>query len=658
MVDRLVCLSRIPVKTMLGNVCIPWAMCLYFGLVGLVNLVTPISSVNAAPPPDFVLESGKWEQMSIPGDASGLSIESLFADDLPAAQYNADWFIFLWDASTQNYVNPGLAGSIPTGHGFWMIQLTGSPVTLDVPDIDSAPVQMSAACSSSNGCSEISLSAGDTYALNMIGSALPLAHEMESVRVVTDAAGGVCANGCSPSAATELGLVGSSVWQYDSSTGNYRNLASAGELGPWQSAWIVARPELAGSNTRYLFPTSPTVVGQGECLAAPVLPPLEESDPGKTVVQVSTEAQLQNAMANLTANTVILIDPGTYQLSQTLWVRQDNVTIRGNSNRCDAVRLQGMGMENAAGVNSVPHGVWTDADNLKVQNLAIEEVWYHPISIDAAAQAPQVYNVLMLNAGEQFVKVNSPGGAGSGSDNGRVEYSVMKYTDGPPRTDHGGGIGYTQGVDIHRGTNWLVSNNRFENFHTPDDADHLWSPVVHAWNFASDTVIENNVFIDVDRAISLGLNSRANDHTGGIVRNNTVVQRENLFSAARRANADAPIIIWSSPNAQVLHNTVLTNDNSPYAIQLRFDSNGTIVRNNLIDHPVHDRSNNQFVAENNVLFDDPSIFVDAANGDLHLANEVSGITDAVPTLEAVPRDIDGQSRNSGITDAGADQYSP
>jgi len=297
-----------------------------------------------------------------------------------------------------------------------------------------------------------------------------------------------------------------------------------------------------------------------------------------------------------------------------------------------------------------------ETDNLKVQNLSIEEVWYHPVQIDALAQAPQIYNVLMLNAGEQFVKVSAPSGNGRGSDNGRVEYSVMKFTNGPSLVDHGSGIGYTQGVDIHRGSNWLISNNRFENFHTPDNAAYLWNPVVHAWNSASNTVVENNVFIDVDRAISLGLSNRANDHSGGVVRNNMVMLRENLFSASRSANADAPIIIWSSPNAQVLHNTVLTNGNSPFSIQLRFDSNGTVIRNNLIDKPIHDRSGNQFIAADNVLYNDPSIFVDALNGDLHLASENAGITAAVPTLEAANQDIDSQNRRSGLTDAGADEY--
>jgi len=592
-----------------------FVLCCQFALAG---------GLSAAPPPTFTLASDTWEQMAIPGDSTGLSIESLFADDLPAAQYGSAWYIYVWDANAGRFVNPGLSGSIPTGHGFWMRQTTGSPVTLDVPDIGRPPVENSAACSSASGCSSVPLTSSTIDAWNMIGSASSLSQDANTIRLVTDAAGG-------------------SMWQYDSSNGTYRNIAETGSLGPWQSAWVVAKAELRGAQANYLFAASPS--------------DSPSDDPGKAVVQVSTEAQLQDAMSNLAANTVLLIDPGTYRLSRTLWVKQDNVTIRGNSNRCDAVRLIGMGMENRAGVDSVPHGIWTNADNLKVQNLSISEVWYHPIAIDPLAQSPQIYNVLMLNAGEQFVKVSSPRGDGGGSDNGRVEYSVMKYTDGPPRLDHGGGgTGYTQGVDIHRGANWLVSNNHFENFHTPDDADNLWNPVVLAWNYARDTVIENNVFIDVDRAIALGLNSRANDHTGGIVRNNTVVLRENLFSASRRASADAPIIIWSSPNAQVLHNTVLTNNNSPFSIQLRFDSNGSVIRNNLIDKPVHDRSGNQFVATDNVLFNDASIFVDAINGDLHLDSDYSGITDAVPTLDAVPLDIDAQARSTGITDAGADEY--
>ncbi len=315
-------------------------------------------------------------------------------------------------------------------------------------------------------------------------------------------------------------------------------------------------------------------------------------------------------------------------------------------------------MDNAAGADAVPHGIYTDADFLKVQNLTIENVYYHAIAIQAEAAAPQIYNVAMLDTGQQFVKAS--GSDGKGSNNGRLEYSVMKYTNGSPVTDHGPGIGYTQGISLHGGDNWIIKNNRFENINTPDTADYLWNPAVLVWDVSRNTVVENNLFIDVDRAIAFGLWARADgqsDHSGGIIRNNMIVMRENLFSQGRKDNADAPIIVWSSPDTQVLHNTILTNGNTPYAIELRFDSNGAILSNNLIDAPIRDRSTNTYVEANNVLFDDPSIFHNPEDGDLHLVSEVEGITSAITPLENVALDIDGEVRSVTLTDAGADAFS-
>ena len=60
-------------------------------------------------------------------------------------------------------------------------------------------------------------------------------------------------------------------------------------------------------------------------------------------------------------------------------------------------------------------------------------------------------------------------------NNGVVEYTIMEYTHGAPTSDHGGGIGYTNGVDVHGGKNWVIRNNLFKNFHTPDSADFLWN---------------------------------------------------------------------------------------------------------------------------------------------------------------------------------------
>ena len=60
-------------------------------------------------------------------------------------------------------------------------------------------------------------------------------------------------------------------------------------------------------------------------------------------------------------------------------------------------------------------------------------------------------------------------------EEGEVFYGVFHYSEAPPSTDHGGGTGYTNGIDVHVGAGWQIGQNYFGNFHTPDDADHLWN---------------------------------------------------------------------------------------------------------------------------------------------------------------------------------------
>jgi hypothetical protein len=391
----------------------------------------------------------------------------------------------------------------------------------------------------------------------------------------------------------------------------------------------------------------------GECLPAPPLADVSVTDPGKQVVRVSNETELQAAMQTLSANTVLLLAPGTYELSRTLWVSVDDVTIRGDSTRCDEVIVAGKGMENPAGKDDVPHGVWSDRRNLKVQNLTIQEVYFHAITVNGGGYAPEIYNVRLLDAGEQFIKIN-PIGYGEGVDDGVVDYAVIKYTDAAPTADHGGGTGYTQGVDIHAGKGWTISNSRFENLHTPDSADHLWGPAVLAWNGAANTTVDGNVFVDVNRAIAFGLDgSRANDHSGGIIRNNMIVMSPGLFSDSRVAQSDAPIIVWGSPGTKVLHNTVVAQGNMAKSIELRFHSDGAEIRNNLVDAPITDRDNSNYVDAGNVSVEDTSMFRNPAIGDLHLTARAEVFSTTAHGDAAY--DFDGQQR-SEATDAGADEF--
>jgi len=397
------------------------------------------------------------------------------------------------------------------------------------------------------------------------------------------------------------------------------------------------------------FSCLPVAHARVECRDAPRLPPPEEP-----VVRVSSNAELLQAMGSVEVGTTILVAPGDYQLSSTLYVRKDNVTLRGESPNCDDVRLIGKGMENGS-FGDVPHGIWTDASGLVVQNLSISDVYYHGIIFNPGAESPVIYNVRLENTGQQFVKAN-PTSFSDGVDGGVVEYSIFEYTQGPPRTDHGGGTGYTNGVDVHGGNGWLIRNNVFSGFHTPDASQNLWNPAILMWNGASNTIAEKNIFINVDRAIAFGLVDRADDHSGGIIRNNMIFYSPGLYSDGRRVESDGAIIVWDSPDTKVYHNTVLANGNLNRSIEFRFNTAGAEAVNNLLDASIGQRNGATLVSNGNDFSARMELFVNPLIGDLHLQSQFLGEIQQVVGAREAPRDIDDQLRDvDGLVFPGADE---
>lgn len=388
------------------------------------------------------------------------------------------------------------------------------------------------------------------------------------------------------------------------------------------------------------------------CVSASKLPAVSG-----TVVNVATDAELQNAVSNQQDNMTILLQQGVYNLSSTLYIRKKNVTIRGNGSLCDKVILAGKGMENS-NYGSVPHGIWSDAISLSVMNLTIKDVYYHGIVYNSGAQSPLVDSVQLLNTGQQFIKSN-PTSYGVGVDNGTVKNSRLAYENGPPMTDHGGGTGYTNGVDVHAGKNWVISGNYFENFHTPDSATNLWNPAILMWNGAAGTLSENNVFINVDRAIAYGLIDRSGqyDHSGGIIRNNMIYYASGLFSTARTYDSDGAIIVWNSPGTAVAHNTILSNGNLNRSIEFRFDTTGAQALNNLADVSIGSRNSAVFTQTGNIFGAKADMFAGASTGNLRLVQTATAAINKVNRVTAAPFDIDGNERiGQGTVDAGASEY--
>jgi hypothetical protein len=382
----------------------------------------------------------------------------------------------------------------------------------------------------------------------------------------------------------------------------------------------------------------------------PVVRPLKPTPslpwPGGALVDVATEAQLQAAVRSLASNTTIVIAPGTYVLSSTLVLggTYTNIAIRGATDHADDVVLIGPGMAQA-NYGNVPFGIWTggNVQGVTIANLTIRDLYYHPIILNPGTRSPRIFNVHLIDAGEQFIKSN-PDGAGGGVNDGIVEYSVLEYTT-TAKDD------YTNGVDVHTGANWIIRHNVFRNIVAPSGL--LAGPSVLMWNHSSNTLTEGNLFLNCARGISYGLIERGigNDHQGGIISNN-------VFYRSNGQPGDVAIHVADSPNTQVLNNTVFVSGTYATPIEYRYaSSTGTQVINNITDGSIWARQGATGTESHNLAGATATLFVAAASGDLHLVSTAAAAIDQGLTIANVVDDWDGKLRPHGAaSDIGADEY--
>ncbi len=125
---------------------------------------------------------------------------------------------------------------------------------------------------------------------------------------------------------------------------------------------------------------------------------------------------------------------------------------------------------------------------------------------------------------------------------------------------------------------------------------------------------------------------------------------------ASEAGFDGGISLWSACEATVIHNTVYSTEVPFASIEWRFESTSGVVANNLVSHNLMERTAHTATAFDNIEDAEASHFVDASAGDLHLASG-SAAVDAGADLgdAAVSDDVDGEARDDGAPDIGADE---
>jgi hypothetical protein len=376
--------------------------------------------------------------------------------------------------------------------------------------------------------------------------------------------------------------------------------------------------------------------------------------PTGEIVNVSSVSELQNAVANLNSNTTILIADGTYDLTSTLVINGgvSDVSIRGASGNQDGVILRGRGMSNSSYGNT-PHGFLIgNSNNVLIADLTIRDFYFHNVQIQGEqnAHATHLYNLKLIDAGEQLVKVSTAGPPGPYADDGIVECSYLGYTERARSW-------YTNGVDVLAGARWIIRDNVFENIRAP--SGELAGPAILMWRNSIDTIAERNLFVECDRAIAFGLStpdpsiardgSATYDHQGGIIRNNIIY---------REGPGDIGITVNYARDYKIYHNTVILNGTFPYgAIEYRFSASNGEIFYNLTDAPIWRRDAANGTLLGNITDASTNWFVDPANHDLHLAESATPAIDSAGSLTDITDDFDGDTRPSGnAPDIGADEF--
>ena len=366
------------------------------------------------------------------------------------------------------------------------------------------------------------------------------------------------------------------------------------------------------------------------------------------IVDVATVAQLQAAFATLTSGTTIRVAPGRYPLTTELVFRNvTNVALVGaTGNRADVV-IVGTGMT-TPGVNIAVKV--ENAQDVRIGDLSIGEAYWHPIQLkgEMGAERVTISNVRLFDAGEQFLKSTIDFQAPNGVDDVLVENSLIEFTAMGPAS------GYTQGIDIHHGANWIIRHNVIRNIRVPPTATHLNRPAILAWSGSRNTTVYGNLIVNCERGIIFGQGGQSqfgNSHFGGAIYNNFLYRTEPV-------NADSGISIWDSPGTRVYHNTVIQNGTYPTAIEYRFTTTtGVEIINNLTDAAIVQREGAAAIVTSNYTQAIPAMFVNPSATNLHLLASAAAAIDRGTALAMVTNDWDREGRPNGAApDLGADEW--
>ena len=376
--------------------------------------------------------------------------------------------------------------------------------------------------------------------------------------------------------------------------------------------------------------------------------------------------ELRQVVQNAQSGSTILLEKGTYSIGSQIQFDNEDVTLRSVSGNPEDVVLDG---------NYNPGEILAiHASDVTIAHLTVKRAENHAIHITPPSGGPdatgvRLYDLRLIDHGEQFVKVNPPGSDDAWADDGLLACSYLEMTDqGRPNVERNPGGCYTGGLDAHAARGWTVRDNTFEGIYCVDEG--LAEHAVHFWTASRDNTVVRNVINNCARGIGFGLIENKDDartydddpypnagyigHYGGAIRNN--------FIWAGLPQMDTGIQLAQTRGATIRHNTIFTTSSARSrlftSIGYRFSNTDVTISHNLVED-IRKRNGAKGTVENNVTGASADMFQDPSTGDLHLKAGASAAIDKAEPSDEVTEDIDGDMRPIGDkSDMGADEFQP
>lgn len=210
---------------------------------------------NGRPCPAIEVPNNSWVLAAVPCELPSTqnTIDQVFGSVFGGVQ-GTDWAVYKYDENSGAYAQMLNTETLVQGKAYWVIQLSGSAVTVQFSQDSHRPNrQVSSSCSSPLGCYSVPLiSTAGQYTFNMVGNTYPRDIKWDDIRFKT--VSGPCQNGCSPSVAETNNIAFNTAYVYNSAASGYTTLTTGSMLESTNGLWIILKDGALGLSPEMLVP--------------------------------------------------------------------------------------------------------------------------------------------------------------------------------------------------------------------------------------------------------------------------------------------------------------------------------------------------------------------------------------------------------------------